>query len=55
VPAHADFESIKKVAKSSHRESWKAEKISYTVLKGEKVHDFYTFMLITFSHLFQGN
>ncbi len=53
----ADLESVEKVAKKfTHRklEDWL---LLYTVLKGGKVHNLYTFMLITFLwaflHFFQ--
>ncbi len=41
----AYFESIEKVLVSRKFEGWE---LFYTVLKDEKVHNFYTFMLLTF-------
>ncbi len=41
----ADFESVEKVAKSLHKESWE---LLHKVLIGEKVCFYYTFMLKPF-------
>ncbi len=45
---NADFQWVEKVAKKGTRRKLKGLELLYTVLKGEKVHELYTFMLITF-------
>jgi hypothetical protein len=44
----ADFESVEKVAKKVTRRKLEGLELLYRVLKGENVHKFYTFMLMTF-------
>ncbi len=44
----ADIESVKKVQKKFTQRKLEGWELLYTVLKCEKVHNFYTFMQITF-------
>ena len=42
----ADFESLEKTSRKLTRRKLEGWELLYTVLKGEKIHNFYTFMLI---------
>jgi hypothetical protein len=44
----ADFESVENVAKKFRQKKLGSWELLFSVLKDEKVHNFYTFMLITF-------
>jgi hypothetical protein len=48
----ADFESVEKVSRKFPRRKLEGWELLYTVLKDGKVHNFYTFMLITFLYEF---
>jgi hypothetical protein len=45
---YADFDSIEKVATTFRGKKLEGLELLEALLKGEKVHNFYTFMLITF-------
>jgi hypothetical protein len=48
----ADYESVEKVAKVCTQRKLQGWELLYTVKKVEKVHNLYTFMLVTFCSTF---